>query len=76
MKDVRYTISWETIANLRNKKRFKHSATSAGHIATTFNKSPTAPAPLAIKLIACINRKRIRKPKVKLGQSQMYLFEQ
>ena len=59
LKDVRYKILWKTIGNIRNKKGFKHSTTSAGHIATTLKKSPRAPAPWAIKLITCINRKRI-----------------
>ena len=75
LKAVRYNISWKTIGNIRNKKGFKHSAISAGHIAPTFKKSPTASTPWIVKLIACINRKRIRKPKVKLGQSQMCLLE-
>ena len=66
LKAVRYKKkSWETVGYIRNKKGFKYSATCVGHIAPYFKKSPTAPVPWVIRLIACNNLKRIRKPKVK-----------
>jgi hypothetical protein len=35
LKDVRYKINWKIIGNIRNKKGFKNSSCSAGHIAPT-----------------------------------------
>ena len=43
LKDVRYKISWETIGNIRNNNRFKHSASSAGHIAPTLKNRQQRP---------------------------------